>query len=346
MVQVKNRYVIVVLLVLLASAIRFYNPVFRSIWGDESFSVYSAMEFPKHDLITSSMALAGASHMPVYFILLSKWIQMVGPGEYFLRLFSIIFGILGVIAFYFFALEFFEEGAALLSTFLLAISPMAVMYSQEIRMYSIMFLLSVLSTQFLWRLLSKKADILNCLSYFVFTALLLFTHIYAILFVAAQGLVTLYFLWRERNIRLSILTLILQAFALAAAAPIYLYIFRNALSSLASGPQDIPFAAFPAYIKPFFFFFALSLGEAVAPWNFLIVVPIGILFAYLFLSVLKRISDNRIVFLLILILFPTLAGAFSLPLCRNISSHAFLRSCYLSDIRCHFRKRPTSGLPF
>lgn len=302
----------IILIVIVASAIRFYNPTFRSLWGDEAHSLYSALEISKHNVIPSSINLVNDSHMPVYFLLLSAWIKMFGPGEYALRLLSVIVGIVAVMAFYSFAREIFDEPAALISAFLLTISPLAIMHSQEIRVYGVMLLFAIMSYKYYWRLYSRKIDPCNLMGYFVFTLLLLFTHIYAILVLLAEGLVALYFLWREKNIRRFLIIAGMQLLALVLAAPIYVRMVIYGFSTIISGSSDMAFQVFPSYVKPFLFFFVLSLGETVAPWNVLIVLPIGVIFGYLFIKSFKWISDGRVAFLMILILFPILFAAFFL----------------------------------
>ena len=65
--------------------------------------------------------------------------------EWFLRIPSVLFGILTVWLVFKLADEFFGKKAALLSSFFLAISQFHIYYSQELRMYSLLCLLSVLS---------------------------------------------------------------------------------------------------------------------------------------------------------------------------------------------------------
>ena len=59
---------IVVLLV--AAAIRFYDPTFRSLWGDEGHSVFVAQAF-NNDFRAAAIGLVKDSHLPVYFLILS-----------------------------------------------------------------------------------------------------------------------------------------------------------------------------------------------------------------------------------------------------------------------------------
>ncbi|MFH1710008.1 MAG: glycosyltransferase family 39 protein [bacterium] len=308
----KEHLLLFILILIVASAIRFYDPTFRSLWGDESHSLYAALEIFEHNVTASSMGLVNDSHMPVYFLLLSAWIKMFGPGEYALRLLSVIVGIFAVIAFYSFAREMFDEPAALISAFLLTISPLAIMHSQEIRMYGVMLLFTIMSYKYYWRLHSGKIDPFNLTGYFVFTLLLLFTHIYAILVLLAEGLAALYFLLREKNIRQFSIITGMQLLALMLVAPIYARMVICSFSAIVSGSSDMAFQVFPSYIKPFLFFFVLSLGETVAPWNVLIVLPIGFIFGGLFIRSFKYISDGRVVFLMTLILFPVLFAAFFL----------------------------------
>ncbi|MGB9613002.1 MAG: glycosyltransferase family 39 protein [Candidatus Margulisiibacteriota bacterium] len=132
------------------------------------------------------------------FFLLSIWVKLFGASEYALRLFSILIGIGSILIFYCLAKRFFEEQAGLLGTFLLAISPLAVMYSQEIRMYGFVLLLSILSSLYFWKLLDRKRSMI-ILGYLVFTTLLILTHVFASLLLFSQFLFLIFDYWKKRD---------------------------------------------------------------------------------------------------------------------------------------------------
>jgi len=305
----RKHLIILMFIILIASAIRFHDPTFRSIWGDEAHSIYRAIEYSQSGIQAATANILKDSHLPAYFLLLSIWIKGFGIGEYSLRLLSIVIGILTVAVFYIFARELFEERTALVSAFLLAISPLAVMHSQELRMYGLMLFFTILSSYYFWRLLSGRKDILSIIGYIIFTILLMLTQIYAILVIAAQFIMLLIEYCKERQLSRGLYILLAQVFIAAIVSPFYLKILLAGLPSAVSGGGDMAFSVFPSYIKPFLFFFVLTLGETVAPWNIPVVVPSIAIFGHLFLRSFKRLSDKKIVFLLVQCLFPVLFAA-------------------------------------
>ncbi|NQT30051.1 MAG: glycosyltransferase family 39 protein [Candidatus Saganbacteria bacterium] len=294
------------LILIFASALRFYNPIFRSLWGDETHSFYLAQEVSSDPIGLATLNLIKDSHLPVYFILLSAWTKLFGVGEYILRLLSILIGLSSIIAFFFFARKIFDDKTALVSMLLLAISPLALMHSQEIRMYGLLLLLSILSSFYFWNLVSGKRNLLVSTAYFVASFLLVMTHIYGSLIIAAQFIYLVFSLWQEKKTSTFLHILTLQILVGALALPAYIAMLFVNFSAVISGTSDMAFSVFPWYLKLPLVFFVLSLGETVAPWNLMIVLPAAIVFGFLFLWNLKRLPDKRIVYLLILCLFPIL----------------------------------------
>lgn len=308
-IKINRTYLWLVMILLLGIAIRLYNPTFRSLWGDEAHSFYLAQQITPRSIIPVTINLIKESHLPVYFALLSAWMGIFGVSEYAMRSLSILIGIFGLIAFFFFSRKMFDEKTALISMFLLAFSPLAVMHSQEIRMYGFLFLLSTLSSLCFWELVSGKRSALNSAGYFISALLLVMTHIYGALIIAAQFVYLLFDYWRDRKTAVFIHLLILQILIGALAFPIYARMVFLNLFAVVSGTSDMAFSVFPWYLKLFLIFFVLSLGETVAPWNIWVVLPAALVFGRLFLSSFKGCSDKRIVFLLIFCLFPILVSA-------------------------------------
>ena len=293
-----------IIIIALAAAIRFYDPVFRSLWGDEAHSVFLTRSL-------SVAALAEDSHLPVYFMVLAGWEKIAGIGEYNLRLLSIIIGLTSMVMLFIFVKELLGEKAALYSSFLLAVSPLAVMHSQEIRMYGLLMMLAILSGLFFWRLL-KNTNLLNAAFYIIFTSMMALTHVYGILIVAAEFIYLLVALIRKETIKHTLLLFAVQIVPILIVLPFYLPLLLN-FSQAMSGTADMAFAVFPAPLKLALIFFVLTLGETVAPWNWPVVIPAGLLFGDLLIWALKGIKQSGILFILIMTAIPILTAALFLP---------------------------------
>jgi len=296
----KKVMILLMIILVIAAGVRLYNPTFRSLWGDECHSVRNAIGIPQSLMGT----LIDHSHLPVYFVALAGWMRLFGISELALRLLSVLIGFIAILVIFKFAKELFDEKTALISSFLLALSPLAIMHSHEIRMYGLMMLLSIFSTLYFWRLIKNQKTIWNIAGYFVFTILLALTHIYAVLFMAAQFIFLIINYLQEKNQSKSLIILSLQILVGALVSFFYIKILLSIMPNLAGGKIDMVFSVFPAYFRLPLVFFVFSLGDTLAPWNIFVVLPAGLIFAYLFLMNFKELKDKRIVFLFILCVVP------------------------------------------
>jgi len=139
------------LLVLVAFALRIYRIDYQSIWRDEGASFYLAkLSIPS---IVTSLPY---DWPPFYFILLHFWTRLTGFSELSGRFFSLIFGVLLVPSVYFVTRKVFGMRTALAATAITAFSPLYVVYSQEIRTYSMLPLLYLFIINKLYQLAGRK----------------------------------------------------------------------------------------------------------------------------------------------------------------------------------------------
>jgi putative membrane protein len=124
-----------------------------SIWFDEAFSAYLIRyDFAKIWHLTSVDV-----HPPLYYFALKIWSLIFGTSDFGLRSLSVFFGVLTLIfAFYLIKRIFKSTKTALLSMVMLAISPMFVRYSQEIRMYMMVAFLSILTVRAFYEIYLAK----------------------------------------------------------------------------------------------------------------------------------------------------------------------------------------------
>jgi mannosyltransferase len=142
---------LLLVILLLASFLRFYRLDAQSFWNDEGNSARIA-ERPL-DLILEGAA--GDIHPPGYYLLLHGWRALFGQSEFALRSLSVVAGLALVAFTYLLGRRIFCESTGLTAAFLGAISPFAIYYSQEARMYALLAALSAASTYLLLRLLSS-----------------------------------------------------------------------------------------------------------------------------------------------------------------------------------------------
>lgn len=85
-------------------------------------------------------------HPPLYYLQLRPW-TFLSTSEVWLHLNSVMWGVAAVLSLYYVTSRLYTIQIAQLATFLMAISPFAVWYSQELRMYA---MLSCLAIWVLW----------------------------------------------------------------------------------------------------------------------------------------------------------------------------------------------------
>ena len=91
-------------------------------------------------------ALKADVHPPLYFQILFAWVRAFGTGERVVRSLSGLFYVLSLFAVYGLARELYGKKTALLTAALYLSSPLAIVSAQFARMYSLLSLLSILST--------------------------------------------------------------------------------------------------------------------------------------------------------------------------------------------------------
>jgi len=115
----------------------------ESLWFDEAVSFLTA-RLPLSAILTNAVQ---SSHPPLYYLLLSGWLGLVPPTDAAARLLSLVFYVLLVPTLYGLVLELFHDRqAALLASGLSVVSPFHLLYSQELRMYTLLMLLMTVAT--------------------------------------------------------------------------------------------------------------------------------------------------------------------------------------------------------
>jgi mannosyltransferase len=127
--------------ILVGFALRLYRLGDANVWWDEGYGVYLA----RKDLFTLAWETAGDVHPPVHYWLLHVWTRLVGESEFAIRFSSVIFGIASIALFYWLGRRTFGREVGLVAATLLATSRFHVEWSQQIRMYTLVTALAVVS---------------------------------------------------------------------------------------------------------------------------------------------------------------------------------------------------------
>lgn len=158
------------------------------LWFDEvcSYSV-AVQSFPLG--IIEKLSVQDV-HPPLFFFIFHFWVKIFGASEIALRLFAVMFGILNIPAIYLLGKRFFSQRAGLIAAVLVALNSMQIYYSQEIRFYSLISLLSIISVYFLLKIVENPIN-KNFILFVVSNIILAYTSTLAPFFILAQALVLL-----------------------------------------------------------------------------------------------------------------------------------------------------------
>ncbi|HFD40476.1 MAG TPA: hypothetical protein ENJ31_11600, partial [Anaerolineae bacterium] len=134
--------------ILLALGLRLIRLTFQPLWWDEGWSLY----FATTD-VRSMLALTAVDiHPPLYYLLLHLWIRLFGPSPLSVRLMSVLIGAAAVPLMLILGQRLLGRSGGRLAALLLALSPFAVYYSQEVRMYGLVMLLGLAAWYFALRI--------------------------------------------------------------------------------------------------------------------------------------------------------------------------------------------------
>ncbi|MDW8318494.1 MAG: glycosyltransferase family 39 protein [Anaerolineae bacterium] len=201
------------LLTLLALGLRAARLDFQPLWWDEGYSVW----FARHPLAEMVRLTAQDIHPPLYYALLGGWIGLVGPGPVALRLFSVAVGVLTVPLIYAVARRLGGPQVGVVAALLVAVNPLHVFYSQEVRMYALVALAATAAVGAAAAWLGLAAGGRGrgragwLLGYVAAMAVALYTQYYAGFLLAGLALAGLWTLWRARaNLRLAAVWLAAQ----------------------------------------------------------------------------------------------------------------------------------------
>ena len=261
------------LILLVALALRLYQLDGQSLWYDEGTSVALAQQ----SATTIISSAAADIHPPLYYLLLSGWVQMFGSSELAVRLLSALAGVALVYVTYLTGRRLFGWHAGLAAALLAALSPFQVYYSQEARMYMLATLLSAVSTLVMLVALfpqgkqprRRPLTAATWVVYILVTTAALYTHYFSVTVVLAQD-IALALLLLGSHVRRPAGDLTLRAVAPVAAAQVMVAVcYTPWLPAMAGQFQNWPaiseFYNLPALATRLFPIFSLGLSASSVP---------------------------------------------------------------------------------
>jgi uncharacterized membrane protein len=164
------------------------------LWFDEVFSVHAA----QHDWRRlPGFVAADIVHPPLFYALLKVWIGVGGESLLWLRLFPVLTSIAVIVPFLLLCRELHLGATAIkLSLLLMAVNGYLIKYAQEVRMYSLLLFFTVCSLWLFIKFVNSNHASKQLLALTVINLLLVYTHYYGWLVIAAEAA---FLLWWDRD---------------------------------------------------------------------------------------------------------------------------------------------------
>ena len=258
-----RRWTAVGLVTVLGAVLRLTDLGRLSFWIDEMITVCSADAI--RDIGTFLKPACGNMHPPLYFLLV-KWWSWGGHDEGWLRLLPAFFGVATVPVVYALGCYIAGRRVGMVACVLAACSPFLLLYDRELRMYSLLTLLSTASLLFFLRAVRQGRSI----DWTVFTLLSIlnvYVHYHAVLVLLGQGLLGLFWIRRLRNWRPAVWSLTLIVVAFAFWLPHLIYQLENPDLFNLNASDRFPIIDGFGLARFGYLLYAVALGQTLLPWR-------------------------------------------------------------------------------
>jgi uncharacterized membrane protein len=187
---------------------RLWHLTATCLWFDEVFSVHAA----RHNWAEMfKFVAADIIHPPLFYAVLKVWIGLGGESLIWLRLLPVLLAIATIAPFYLLCREWdLKRNERNVTLMLIAVSGFLIKYAQEVRMYSLLLLLSVTSIWLFVRFV-RNSHVKTLVALSACNLLLVYTHYYGWLLFFAQTCVVL--IWYRKSLRRFLLSAALLLFA-------------------------------------------------------------------------------------------------------------------------------------
>ncbi len=179
--------------VALALATRLFRLTWPGIWGDEGFTIFLA----RSSLPDLFVGTANDLHPPFFYLLLKAWL-LPGWSEVYVRLLPVLCGVLTVVLAFWIGRRLFDPVVGAWAAFYLALSPLHVLFSREVRMYVVLILLGTLSAYLAWRWMEQPLQ-WGRLAYVAVTLAALYTQNMALFVLVFENLFVLWLAVRDKR---------------------------------------------------------------------------------------------------------------------------------------------------
>ena len=187
---INKKLFLLTLILILGFFLRLYNLNFEDFWFDEQASFWvSDPNLSFDQTINRSNELDNGTGL-VFNLILKNFFNIFGYNPDVGRILTSIIGTLSIPALGYLSFQIKKDYSFLLVIFLASINWYLISYSQELRFYSLLFLLSILSVIFYFKILendlTKKIKFFNCFLFITVSVFALTVHIFFFIITFTQ----------------------------------------------------------------------------------------------------------------------------------------------------------------
>ena len=186
---------ILVLLLLVAFALRIFNLPQTSLRADEAVTVFDVST--DWGTLIQKLSTPGP-HQPLYYVLLHGWMKLAGDSELASRYLSLSSGILLLPLVFVLGRRLFPRdlgAVGLWASLLVAINPMLILDARDNRMYPLLAVFNLLSVYFSLSILRNRGGWKHWIGYVASTTLALYTHYLAAFIVITENIIWVTLIW-------------------------------------------------------------------------------------------------------------------------------------------------------
>lgn len=331
----------ILIIVALATIIRFLA-IFKNyhFWMDEMFSfVYSQKPW-----LDSFRFWTWETNPPLHMFILKIWFYLFPVNELSARLPSLIFGVVSIYFLYQLNKKLFNKNTAQISALILALSPIHNLYSITARTYSLLILLSILSTKYFLEIFYfNNKNKRNVLTFAIVNFLFLYSHLTSLMILFCQFITLLAYKKTEIKKWIQYNTLSAILWCIWAIPSVYIKLnlktFQNTwFFNLSNGFWDA--------IKALQFF-SIGLGTNIY-WGLLFIIIFLTLFGLTTIQQIKQKNTNDKFLMVSLFLFIPTFSTFILGLLEPkfyLLSLPYLATVMAYIIEVNFKNKIIKFLP-
>lgn len=183
--------VIAIIILLLAMGLRLNHITDFPLWTDEGWTIWYV---ETQSAIETIERLFSNRHPPLYFVSLSLWQNVAGNSHLSLRFLAVLSGILTTAFVYRIAADAFNKKTGLYAALLFAVLDISIYYSQEVRHYSWLTMMAVITSALFLRYIRRPHRSIG-LAYLLSVTAIMLTHYFGLFILIVQAIYGVFF-WR------------------------------------------------------------------------------------------------------------------------------------------------------